>query len=131
MENHFSKDFSSRIAGASEPVGVEWLKQLPHILENAANQWSIELLPPFQPLSYHYVSPAILPDGEPVVLKVGVPNRQFSAEINALRHFGGHGAVRLIKADATAGLMSLERIVPGVPLQRMQVMISLHLSLPK
>jgi streptomycin 6-kinase len=120
MENNLTEEFSSRITGAFGLAGVEWLNQLPHLLENAANQWSIRLLPPFQSLSYHYVAPAIGPDGEPVVLKVGVPNREFSTEIDALRHFGGHGTVRLIEADADAGLMLLERIVPGVPLQRMQ-----------
>jgi streptomycin 6-kinase len=51
---------------------------------------------------------------------VGVPNREFSTEIDSLHHFGGHGAVRLIEADADAGLMLLERLVPGVPLQRTQ-----------
>jgi streptomycin 6-kinase len=115
-KNYLTDEISRRIAGAFGPEGVEWLNQLPHILENAANRWSIRLLAPFQPLSFHYVAPAIGMNGEPVVLKAGVPNQEFSNEIDALRHFDGQGMVRLLKADYDAGLMLLERIEPGVSL---------------
>jgi streptomycin 6-kinase len=114
---HISKDYSDRIAGTFGAAGLEWLQRLPQILKAAADRWSIKLLPPFQPLSYNYVSPAIKVDGTPVVLKAGVPEREFRSEIDALRHFGGQGMVRLLEADYDSGLMLLERIVPGDPLQ--------------
>ncbi|MDH3890471.1 MAG: aminoglycoside phosphotransferase family protein [candidate division Zixibacteria bacterium] len=116
MDSQLTEEFSARIAGAFGQDGVEWLNQLPQILEKAANRWSLRLLPPFQPLSYNYVAPAVGPDGEPVVLKTGVPRRELSTEIDALRHYNGQGTVRLIEADSGSGLMLLERILPGVPL---------------
>ncbi len=119
MRDSLTAEFSDRIEGVFGPAGVEWLARLPRLLESAASRWSIELQPPFQPLSYNYVVPAIKADGEAVVLKAGVPNKALATEIDALRHFDGQGAVQLIEADADAGLLLLERLSPGVPVKAM------------
>jgi streptomycin 6-kinase len=115
MKIHVTREFEARISGTFGSAGSEWLKRLPDTIDEAANRWSIALEQPFQPLSYNYVAPGRFLDGTPVVLKAGVPHREFSCEINSLKHFDGNGIVRLIEADATAGLMLLERIFPGVP----------------
>jgi streptomycin 6-kinase len=67
-------------------------------------------------LSYNYVANVVLADGSDAVLKLGVPNPEFTSEIEALRLYGGRGAVRLIDADAELGAVLLERVVPGTPL---------------
>jgi len=64
-------------------------------------------------LSYNYVAPATLADGTEIVLKVGVPNRELRTEIAALRLYDGRGCVRLLDADADAGILLLERLHPG------------------
>jgi streptomycin 6-kinase len=51
-----------------------------------------------------------------VVLKAGVPNPELLTEIAALRHYDGHGIVRLLDADPEQGVMLVERLRPGIPL---------------
>jgi streptomycin 6-kinase len=120
IHRHLSTDFSERIVHAFGPAGVQWLRQLPQILKDASERWLLRLQPPFQPLSYHLVVPATSAEGEPVVLKAGVPNREFKCEIDALHHFDGQVMVQLLKADRDTGLMLLERIRPGDPLAAMK-----------
>jgi streptomycin 6-kinase len=53
---------------------------------------------------------------ERLVLKVGVPVPGLLSEMEALRLFGGRGAVRLVDADAELGALLLERLEPGTQL---------------
>lgn len=48
-----------------------------------------------------------------VVLKLGVPNRELTSEIAALRFYNGHGACQLLDADPEKGMLLLERLQPG------------------
>ncbi|MDQ6905423.1 MAG: aminoglycoside phosphotransferase family protein, partial [Chloroflexota bacterium] len=79
--------------------------------------WSLVIEPPFPNLSYNYASPATRADGTAVVLKACFPDQAFVRESEALLLFAGRGAVRLLEADPTAGVMLLERLVPGAPLR--------------
>jgi streptomycin 6-kinase len=97
-------------------AGDAWLRRLPVLLDETAARWSLRLLPPFEPLSYNYVAPAVRADGTQVVLKAGVPHRELYGEIAALRNFDGRGAVRLLDADPHQGLLLLEHLQPGTPL---------------
>jgi streptomycin 6-kinase len=96
--------------------GSVWLAELPELIARLAKQWRVQLGPPFDGLSYSYAAPGVRRDGMQIVLKCTVPNRELNTEIEALRLFGGHGAVRLLEADAELGAVLLERIVPGMPL---------------
>ena len=120
MDQYLTKEFSEKIVNCHGEAGEKWLRRLPQTLNDVGARWAIQLLSPYQPLSYNYVAPAIRSDGESVVLKAGVPSREFSSEINALEHFGGQGMVRLFTADHDAGFMLLERIEPGEPLHGMK-----------
>lgn len=51
---------------------------------------------------------------EPAVLKIAHPSSDEAAAPRALRHFAGHGAVRILKEDR--GAVLLERALPGMPL---------------
>ena len=46
-------------------------------------------------------------------MKLGVPGVDFVRELEALRAYGGRGAVMLLKADPTRGAMMLESVKPG------------------
>jgi len=96
--------------------GVAWLAELPALIAACERRWSLVVGPPFDLLSYHYVAPATRTGGEPVVLKLGVPHPELPTEIAALQHYGGHGAVRLLDADAGLGVVLLERLQPGTSL---------------
>jgi len=97
-------------------AGVEWMQRLPALIADCARRWSLTVLPPFEGLSYNYVAPAVRADGSDVVLKIGVPNPELRAEIEALRLYAGHGSARLLEADRDRGLLLLERLKPGTPL---------------
>ena len=96
--------------------GAAWLSRLPAIVTECERRWSVTVGPPFAPLTYNYVAPAVRADGTPAVLKVGFPSRELMTEIEALRLFDGRGAVRLLAADRDQGALLLERLEPGTPL---------------
>lgn len=110
------KDFARAVAGQHGEAGRLWLRELPRLVEECAARWSLKVGAPFAPLSYNYAAPAEGARGERLVLKVGVPVPELLSEIEALRLFGGVGAVRLFDADAAAGALLLERVEPGTPL---------------
>jgi streptomycin 6-kinase len=96
--------------------GAAWLAQLPKLIALCEKRWQLRIESPFDELSYNYVTKAQTLDGQKVVLKLGVPNRELTTEIAALQHYGGRGAVRLIDSDAEWGVLLLERLQPGTML---------------
>jgi streptomycin 6-kinase len=113
--NALPEAFSNRIERTFGQPGKTWLENFPALLDQLARRWSLSLERHLPALRYNYVAPARQHDGNPVVLKLGVPNPELTAEIAALRHFDGRGAVRLIDADPESGALLLERIQPGSP----------------
>jgi streptomycin 6-kinase len=107
-------DFTRNIKAAF-PGGTEWLGCLPGLLDEAAQRWCLVPGAPF-PLSYNYVCAATQNDGSAAVLKIGVPNRELTSEINTLRLYNGQGACRILEADADKGMLLLERLQPGTML---------------
>jgi streptomycin 6-kinase len=99
--------------------GEEWLIGLPALLSRTEQQWRISIQKPFSNLSINLVAPAVLKDGSEAVLKSGVPCREIATEIEALVHFAENGAARVLKSDAEAGLILLEKITPGTALSEM------------
>lgn len=112
----FPATFTRRIVSTFEPDGAAWLASLPDLIERCARRWGLAVGSPFANLSYNYVAPATRADGAPAVLKLGVPRDELSTEIDALRHYAGLGAVRLLAADEAEGALLLERLIPGDPL---------------
>lgn len=116
--DHFTDlpiDFSQRILGAFGNDGEQWLESLASIIRRVCSEWSLTPGSYADSLSYNYVAPAVRKDGSKVVLKLGVPNPELSAEIEALRCYAGHGCVQLLDADAESGAILLERVEPGQP----------------
>jgi streptomycin 6-kinase len=108
--------FTSRVNDVHGERGRKWLNSLPVLIDQYAVRWSLSTGPPIGDLSYNWVAPARRIDGTEVVLKLGVPHREFSSEVEALRVFDGKSAVRVIDADPEQGAMLLERADPGAPL---------------
>ena len=92
--------------------GEAWLERLPALIAECEARWSIQVGDPFK-LSYNFVAPAVRADGSEVVLKFGVPNKELTSEIAALRLCDGQGMVRLIEGDSERGLVLMERVRPG------------------
>ena len=111
--------FVNNITHAFGQAGERFLANLPDMLVEAKRHWELTTGEPY-PLSYNYVCPARCPDGTPAVLKIGVPNRELTSEINALHLYGGQGACRLYRSDPEAGMLLLERLSPGTMLATLE-----------
>jgi streptomycin 6-kinase len=71
-----------------------------------------------EPFEAHvaYVAPAELPDGRRAVLKVNFPEPESEREPDALLHWDGVGAVRLLAHDPGRRALLVERCEPGTQL---------------
>lgn len=110
-----SEEFKRRIIGVWGDEGKVWLDQLPGIVATCRQQWSLSIKGPLPDLSYNFVASAIRKNKE-VILKIGVPNKELTTEIEALRLYKGRKAVELLEADHQRGSLLLQRITPGKPL---------------
>jgi streptomycin 6-kinase len=90
------------------PTGAAWLDRLPRLIEECAEQWSLELEPPFERGNVSYCAPA----GD-AVLKINFPEWETDREADALAHWDGHGAARLLARDDERGALLMERLRPG------------------
>jgi streptomycin 6-kinase len=101
---------------ASFPGAADWLARLPRLVAECAEQWSLRLGEPFPYANVSLAAAATLPDGTEAVLKVAFPHWESEHEADALEHWGGRGAVRLLGRDRGRNAMLLERATPGTSL---------------
>lgn len=59
-------------------------------------------------------------DGSAAVLKINPPDRESDHEADALAHWDGRGAVRLLGRDAAGRSLLMERCSPGTPLTELE-----------
>jgi len=106
--------FRQRMIAVFGDAGRDWLEGLPRLIDEYAERWSLRIEKPLA-LSYNYVAAATRADGTPAIFKCGVvaDNSTIRAEIAALQHWNGDGAVLVLEADGPNGVMLLERLVPG------------------
>lgn len=93
--------------------GPEWLAQLPSLVAELRDRWSLRLEAPIHGGSCSWVAPAQLPDGESAILKVTWPHREAIGEAEGLRLWDGRGAVRVLRADPEHYAVLIERCEPG------------------
>jgi streptomycin 6-kinase len=94
--------------------GEKWLDELNDLITYCEQRWSFQVQEPFE-LSFNFVAPAMFKDGSSVVLKLSVPNPEYTHELEALKLFKHHNRnmVRLLDSDSEKGIMILERLLPG------------------
>ncbi len=92
------------------PDWAEWVERLPALLAGLLEEWVLKpdgaMLHGFLAL----VAPVRTAGGSPAVLKVSFPDEESEHEHLALRHWGGRGAVKLLRADPHRAAMLLERL---------------------
>ena len=66
------------------------------------------------------MAPVVLSSGEEAVLKINFPEVESEREPQALAHWDGHGAVRLLEYDGGRRALLIERCRPGAPLSRVE-----------
>lgn len=111
--------FITTIQSTFGDEGRLWLDRLPALISEASRLWKLTEVQPVSNLSYNFVAFARC-GGAKVVLKIGVPNRELTSEMAALRLFGGTGAVRLLNADDDQFMFLLERLQPGEMLSALE-----------
>ena len=99
-----------------EPDGSIWLQHLPDILGECAHLWSLELGEPFDLAHVSYVAPVELRDNTSGVLKINFPEDESEHEADALVHWDGEGAVRLLGRYDERRALLVERCKPGTRL---------------
>jgi streptomycin 6-kinase len=103
----------SAVRAKALAIGADrWLAELPALVADLCQQWSITVGRTYQDATEAYVAEATLSDGTPAVLKVLVPRDLDSAEheITVLRLTNGTGCVRLLRYDVARGALLLERL---------------------
>ena len=113
------EEFISNIQNTFREDGHAFLKALPECIAEASARWDLTEVEPAPTLSYNFVAFANHGD-VPVVLKMGVPNREFKSEMATLRLFNGDGTCRLLEHDEEKYWMLLERLKPGVMLATLE-----------
>jgi streptomycin 6-kinase len=111
--------FVNNVTAAFGDTGRLYLDNLPNLLDEAAHRWDLAIGHSFL-LSYNYVCAVKRVDNTPAILKIGVPNLELTSEILALRKYSGQGACRLLDADASRGMLLLERLYPGTMLSTLE-----------
>jgi streptomycin 6-kinase len=112
-------DFIHTIENTYGEDGKQLIAKLPALIKEVSTRWGLTNVWPVPNLSYNFVAFANC-DGDKVVLKIGVPNRELTSEMAALRLFHGKGACRLIDCDEERGFLLLERLQPGEMLSTME-----------
>lgn len=93
--------------------GADWLASLPAIVESCAERWSLRVGSPFEGANVSHVLAVELADGAPAVLKINFPDEESEHEPDALRHWDGQGAARLLEYEESVRALLVERCVPG------------------
>ena len=101
--------------GEEEPAAGAWLRSLPQLVAECVECWRLTLGAPFDG-HVSYVAPATLSNGERAVLKLSFPSEESEREADALAHWDGRGAVRLVAHDPARRALLVERCEPGTTL---------------
>lgn len=107
--------FVHHIKSIHKDKGEEWLANLDKMIANYELRWGLSIQQPFD-LSFNFVTPAFRKDGQEVVLKVVLSQKEFRAELEALKQMQGKNMVKLLDYDLDEGVMILERLRPGTTL---------------
>jgi streptomycin 6-kinase len=92
--------------------GEQWLAELPDRVAAVERSWRLQVAEPFaEDGAVSWVAPAVTGSGEQLVLKLFLPDVENALEGEALRHYDGRGAVRVLEMQP--GVLLLERALPG------------------
>ncbi len=93
-----------------------WLEALPALVAELEAEWSITVGSTFGDATEAFVAEAILCDGTPAVLKLGIPREGNATrnEARVLQLANGDGCVGLLRSDMSRDALLLERLGPSL-----------------
>ena len=101
--------FSTEDGAVGGPSGADWAARLPRLLAEVLDDWGLEPLGVGRTGWTSVVVP-VLRDGQELALKLVWPHVESRDEPLVLRHWDGHGAVRLVAADPGRSVLLLEAL---------------------
>ncbi|WP_416150438.1 aminoglycoside phosphotransferase family protein [Salipaludibacillus sp. HK11] len=112
---HLQEQFVQSVRLYFKDDGEKWLQELPSLIAYCERNWKLKLKDPYH-LSINYVAPATMEDNTEVVVKICLPGKEFTDELETLKLYNGRGTVKLIDSDTEKGILILEKITPGYTL---------------
>lgn len=108
------EDIRARLVGRFGPDAGDWLAGVPALAARLASRWGFVLGELFESGASSVVLRCRWSDGTPAVLKLSPDRALLAKQIEMLRVFASSGRVpAVLAADADAGAMVLEEILPG------------------
>jgi len=118
MSYTLPESFIQTIRGVHSERAELWLQGFDRLLAYCEDKWSCQIqLPSPYPLSYNFVAPVRMNNGQEAVLKLAVPSKDALYEIAALQLYQGLGAARLLDAEPERGILLIEKLHPGKTLK--------------
>jgi streptomycin 6-kinase len=108
-------EFKNTIISVHGKAGEDWLTGFDELINHCVNKWQLKLLPA-KKLSYNFVAPVVFDNGSKAILKLGIPGAGLLSEIATLKAFDGTGFCKLLDVESERGIMLLECVDPGEPL---------------
>jgi len=112
MQLTIPKALSQRLSRS--PEGRAWLNGLPQAVEEVVGHWALTL---GAPLTEHatcsWVARCTTREGDPAVLKLGMPHMEAAHEIDGLLFWSGTPTVHLLNHGRHHNALLLERCEPG------------------
>jgi streptomycin 6-kinase len=94
--------------------GERWLADLPSLIADLERRWSIRVGAPLSQGTCSYVARARTADGGEAVLKLGIPEPGFEAQVRTIAAARGRGYVRLLAYDVERHAMLQEALGPSL-----------------
>ena len=106
--------------------GRDWLAALPETVSELGEHWGLE---DGQPFADSHISLVLPVQNQDLVMKIQVPHRESRHEAEALRLWGGNGAVLLVDHRPDRNALLLERCDPGTHLSRAGATVGLDVMI--
>lgn len=110
-------EFKKNIQEAYGTEGVQWLIQLPVLLQTLSKKWNLLSIKPVSKLSFNFVAFVEFAEGPSAILKVGPKNADYSREILWAQSNPGI-STKIYHQDAEYNAFFMEVIKPGEILAR-------------
>lgn len=92
------------------PDWADWVDRLPSLVDGLLEEWQLSIDGWMMHGFVALVVPVRTTGGRAAVLKASFPDEESEHEHLALQHWGGRGAVKLLRADPHRAAMLLERL---------------------
>lgn len=112
----FPREFIESVQRVFGDKGRAWLPRLPELIVQCRAKWGLRDGVICPRVRMNYIELTTTEAGDPVALKIGVPNPELFTEMEALRLYDGRRAVSLLHADIELGATLMHRLQPGTML---------------